>query len=81
MEVDEAAARLVRDVFVAADVVHADAMSEVGGSTQNDGDWVGDMEASEEDPLEPSTDSSIHAGSSNKGDEEGEWWLLQSSNA
>lgn len=37
------AAEIVRDVFVAADMVHEDAMSQIGGDAINDGEGAGSV--------------------------------------
>lgn len=81
VEVDGAATQLVRDVFVAADVVHEDAMSEAAGSTHDEGEGRGSMEDAAEDTPQSPTEGSMYAASSEEGDVEGERNYIQAFNA
>ena len=73
VEVERGASQLVRDVFVAADMVHEDAMSEVGEFNHTEEEWRGNMEADGDESLQLGTEGSMYAASSEEGDEEGEW--------
>lgn len=72
VEFDGAASQLVRDVFVAADRVHEDAMSEVGGFMQTEVEWRGNMEGVADGSHQSGTEGSMYAASSEDGDAEGE---------
>lgn len=61
VEVDGAASQLVRDVFVAADRVHKNAMSEVGGFMQTEVEWRGNMEGVADGSHQSGTEGSMYA--------------------
>ena len=63
---------MVRDVFLAADMLHEDSMSEVGGSTHGDDESGGNAEGDGDDSSTSSTNSSMGTASSDENEEEGE---------
>ena len=76
MEVEGPTAMLVRDVFIAADVLHADAMSQMGGNTENGDESSDNMEGSMEEHRMQSTGSTTNTADSVQGGEEGQFWFF-----
>ena len=66
------AAQMVRDVLLAADVVHEDAMSEMGGATQGEGERDNNMDLGRDAWTSSSVEGSQSLGATEEGDIEGE---------
>lgn len=71
-EVEGPAAQLVRDVFVAANLLHKDAMSQIGGNSNIGGECGGSLGATVGDPTSSSTECSRDEWCNNDGDVEGQ---------
>lgn len=69
--VDGVGTQLVRDVFVAANLVHEDSMSRMGGSIHDDDESGGNIEAVADDYRSSFTNCSMGVGSSEEDGKEG----------
>ena len=72
VEVEGPAAQLVRDVFVAADAMHDDAMSHMGGNSSIGGDSGGGFDVDSEESCSSSADHAPDAGCHHYGNIQGE---------
>ena len=72
------AAQMVRDVFLAADVVHEDAMSQMDAASQNEEDCDGNMEIVREELTSTTSEGSERSEGSDQGnnDNDGEHLLI-----
>ena len=74
-EVQGPASQLVRDVFVAADLVHLDAMSDVGGDSPMDEHCPESGEAPADGTVNHSPRRNTYPGPGVEVDDEGEHWM------
>lgn len=65
------AAHLVRDVFLAADLMHEDAMSQMGGNSSRGGHYGESLDVAASDSASQSTECSMDAVPSMDGDPQG----------
>lgn len=70
-QVEGPAAQLVRDVFVVANLMHKDAMSQMGGNTDIGGECGRPSCAVTHESMLPSTDHNTYMGCSEDGDLQG----------
>ena len=72
--VERPTAMLVRDVFIAADALHADAMSQMGGNTEDLDESSENMEASMDEHMRQSRNTSTNEVDNMERDDEGEFF-------